>query len=108
MAGVALGRCWRCAQVYMVMTESCRSEWFSLVMYGLVLALGLLVFLSMLQRICLMLGVVSCNKGVICLVFFFWCTCSPCRLGVSSFGTWFGTFACWQRSCLGVWYMSLF
>jgi len=53
------------------MTESCRSGRFSLVMYGLVLALGFLVFFSLLHRLCLMLGVVFCNKGVICLVDFF-------------------------------------
>jgi len=54
VAWAALERCrrgQRCAQVYLFTTESCRSRRFSLVIYGLVLILGFLVFCSMLQRL---------------------------------------------------------
>ena len=65
---VALGWCLWCVQVYLAITASCRS---GICIGLLVLALGYLVFFSLLQRHCLLLGVVSCTKGVISLVDFF-------------------------------------
>ena len=48
----------------------------------------------------------SCTKGVISLVDYFWFTFPSCRIGLLSLALGYDTSACWQRSCLVVGCMS--
>jgi len=104
---VALGRCLCCVQVYLAMTASCRSG----------KDLSGYVWVCWYWHLGFWCSSACCKDFVCCWVLclvlrvwsFFWISfCHTCssRIGVSSFGTWFDTFACWQRSCFVVGCMS--